>query len=694
MKRESILIIDDDLAMLKTLKDIFVAEGFNVVDVSDAEKAMEIIYTIPPHIIILDLVLPGMDGFELCRKIRGDIILNHIPIIIITGERKGVDDRIRGLKEGAIDYIVKPFEPDELVAKIKTFLRHTYYEIDVNPLTRLPGNSSSLSAIESAIKVKEPFSVCYVDLDNFKEFNDTYGFNAGDRVIRFTANIIKKVFRDSGINNGFIGHIGGDDFIFLVSPADAEKICKNLIEVFDKRITSFYSKPDIENGYILQINRQGAPQKFPIMTISIAVVHNKNRKIKYIGQVSKIAAELKHYVKTLKGSNYVFDRRVDEKKLKRDISLQISDKKKKISELKKLIKNNKLKIAFLPIVKLKDKKVVGYESLLRGGKGIDIKDPNLLFYIAEGGNIVSELDRLCLVNSLNSTKYVANEQLFFINIRPHTLLDIKTLKAAIDKIRVKQKVFIGIIVDIPVGELFSIENNLEAGIEYIRSLGFKIAIDDVGSGTMSLRDIALIRPDFIKIDISLIRNINNDFQKQNIIDSLLTFAKYSGITIIAEGIETEQEREYLMEKNIVYGQGYLFSRPIDKLPLIRKRIHKRLKKTVLIIDDDPDGIRVLTDILSEHGYSVTNAFSGENGLEMAYRDRPDIVLIDTILPGIDGYEVCNRIKKTSKSKTKVIIYTASIAAVDARKARHAGADDYIVKTSDISDVIMSINEIA
>jgi EAL domain-containing protein (putative c-di-GMP-specific phosphodiesterase class I)/DNA-binding response OmpR family regulator len=564
-EKETILIVDDDPDMLRTVGDIFLSEGYNVVRVSSAEKALQEIYTKTPHIIILDLMLPGMDGFELCKIIKQDIVLSHIPIIIVSGKLKNNKDKLRGLQEGAVDYITKPFDPLEMLAKIKTFLRHTHYQLDANPITRLPGNSSSISAIEACIRQNRPFAVCYADLDNFKAYNDTYGFEQGDKVIKFTADIVKKCFYKMRLKGGFIGHLGGDDFIFITDIKKTKKACVDIIKLFDKEIVSFYPKSDIKKGHIVQFDRKGKLQKFPIMTISIVVVHNSTRKVEHVGHVSRIAAELKTYIKTFKGSNYIFDRRSEDKYAGKIISKEAKGMAEKITNLKSIIESKKINIVLQPIISMNNCQIMGYEALLRGPRGTDFENPELLFSLAKRGNLSSELDVLCIESALHKGVPIMKKSYIFVNVKAETLGDVNLLKKVFDPWKTKIKQAKGIIIEVPEEGIYYISKGIEEGIEYLREIGVGVSIDDVGKGAMSLRDIAKIRPDFIKIDISLVRSVNTDNDRQNMLNSLLRFSKWLNAKVVAEGVEIKEEYEYLLKRKVYYGQGYLFARPSEEI---------------------------------------------------------------------------------------------------------------------------------
>lgn len=221
--------------------------------------------------------------------------------------RSNTADIIAGLEAGADDYLCKPFEPLELVARLRALLRRVQQERSTNPLSGLSGNPAVEKEIKKRIVSGDKFAVLYIDIDNFKAYNDTYGFLQGDEVIKFLAEILISAIQKAGTPNDFLGHIGGDDFIAITEPQKVEDVCHQLITSFDEGIKSFYSKKDWERGYVLTVDRQGREQLFPILSLSIAVVSNEQRKIDTHWLVGEIAAELKKYAKTFPGSIYVRD---------------------------------------------------------------------------------------------------------------------------------------------------------------------------------------------------------------------------------------------------------------------------------------------------------------------------------------------------------------------------------------------------
>ncbi|MDD5166356.1 MAG: response regulator [Candidatus Omnitrophica bacterium] len=308
-----ILVADDDPDIRDVLKLTLSEENYEVIEAKDGEEAIKIITSKPLDLVLLDYKMPKVDGRQVCLKIKKDLLLRHLPIIMVTG-RGEISDKVGGIDAGADDYIVKPFEPKELMARIRMILRRTQRDLEANPLTRLPGNVSILNELSRRLETKALFAVCYVDLDKFKAYNDTYGFEHGDEVIKETARILIRATQQYGNAEDFIGHIGGDDYVVVTTPKMADNICQKIIMDFESTVPSFYNDTDRKNGYITAKDRKGTVQKIPLLSVSIGVVTNESRVIEHVAQVGEIGAELKTQAKHLERSNYLKDKRVADRK--------------------------------------------------------------------------------------------------------------------------------------------------------------------------------------------------------------------------------------------------------------------------------------------------------------------------------------------------------------------------------------------
>jgi len=305
-----VLVVDDDRNLRKIISTNLELAGFAVEVAADGPEALSLIENVQPDIVLLDLMMPHMDGYEVAQRIRNhqNPTIANVPIIILTAKGE-TEDKLRGFEAGADDYITKPFGPQELLARVRAKIRRVEVDSSLSPLTRLPGKRAIAPDLRRRIDSGEPFSVIYLDLDNFKAFNDVYGFTHGDEAIVLLARVTVDVVRRRGTPNDFVGHIGGDDFIVVTLSERSEEIAKEIIAEFDRDIRNLYSAKDLRAGYIETRDRRGALNRFPIMTISMAIVSNDRSQLNNYAQVGEAAAELKRYAKSIAGSVYVKDKR-------------------------------------------------------------------------------------------------------------------------------------------------------------------------------------------------------------------------------------------------------------------------------------------------------------------------------------------------------------------------------------------------
>ena len=302
-----ILLADDSHAIRFLVSEILTNAGLQVVQAQDGQEAIEKTYKENPDLLILDYEMPKKTGFEVVKEVRSRTGYLHTPIIIFTAVTDK-STKLEGLGLDIDDYLTKPADEDEIVARVKLLLKRSQQKMDSNPLTHLPGNPSIQARVEREINTKNPFAVLYCDLNNFKSFNDKYGFDAGDHVLRTTADIITQSARLDP--HSFVGHIGGDDFIVVCAFEQAEPIAKEIARRIDEVAPTFYSEEDRKQGFMLSTNRKGEPEKFPFLAMGIGIVHNTKRPLTSFAMVSSIGSELKCLAKQHeKGSFYAIDRR-------------------------------------------------------------------------------------------------------------------------------------------------------------------------------------------------------------------------------------------------------------------------------------------------------------------------------------------------------------------------------------------------
>lgn len=309
-ERGLVLVVDDDADITRFIEINLRLEGLDVVVSNDGLEALAQIERTRPDLVLLDVNMPRLDGITLCRQIRADPSSAATPVIMLTA--KGFSaDKVVGLSAGADDYIVKPFDTLELVARVRSTLRRNKEIRGVSPLTGLPGNHRILEEIHARVNGDAPYAVCYADLDNFKSFNDAYGFLRGDQVLSLVARALAEALVEAAAPAPFLGHIGGDDFVIVCTPEQAEPLACRVIAIFDDAIAGLYDPVDAEREYLEVTDRRGEPHRYPLVTVSIGITTSLHRTFEDHREVISVATEMKSVAKREPGSAVAFDRRSD-----------------------------------------------------------------------------------------------------------------------------------------------------------------------------------------------------------------------------------------------------------------------------------------------------------------------------------------------------------------------------------------------
>jgi len=304
---QEIYIIDDDESSIVIFRELFKNDPeykFISVKTEQIDIALKNI----PSLIVINEDAIDRDVVELCKKIRKDEDNTITPVIVVSSKDQK-EHRVKILQESVEYYIKKPVDEQYLYYTVKNLNRLLSSNRRVSPLTGLPGNVQIHAELKKRILKQEPFSVLYVDLDNFKAYNDVYGFLKGDEIIEFTAETILKLVNSDELENTFVGHIGGDDFVAIVPGINCEKLCQNIIAHFDANVKKFFTERDLEKGYIEVANRRGIIEQFPLTSVSIGVVTADTGRFHNILEIGEIGAQVKHAAKSVMGSSYAVDKR-------------------------------------------------------------------------------------------------------------------------------------------------------------------------------------------------------------------------------------------------------------------------------------------------------------------------------------------------------------------------------------------------
>jgi GGDEF domain-containing protein len=284
------------------------AHAFPLLVFSQPDEVESIVLRGHPCLLFVDGDNSGTVGVALVRRLKSDAFTAIVPITTLAGTHHA--EQVQAwFTSGADEVLTGLFSPAEQRSRMDAMLVRTERDVSVHPSTRLPGTTEIEREIRRRLDSNQEFAVCYADLDHFKEFNDRYSYYDGDRVIYILSRVLHDVVKGLMGSRGFVGHIGGDDFIFIIPATDISPVCSEILEVFDALIPLQYNDQDRRAGYFFGKDRRGQLHRVPLMTLSIGIVTNRHRRFAHPAQVSELATEMKSYAKTLPGSVFVVDRR-------------------------------------------------------------------------------------------------------------------------------------------------------------------------------------------------------------------------------------------------------------------------------------------------------------------------------------------------------------------------------------------------
>ncbi len=261
-----------------------------------------------PTMIIIDEDYVKEKTFDICTRIRENEDNSITPIVLVSSIWD-LNHSVEALSKSIQYYINKPIDDRYLFYIVKNMIELISLNRRISPLTGLPGNVQIQTEMKRRLLKKEVFAILYFDLDNFKAYNDVYGFSNGDEIIKFTAKIICKTIHNLQESDSFIGHVGGDDFVAIVSRTDYDSLCQDIILEFDSQVLNYYTSEDIERGYVEVANRRGIIEQFPIVSISISVVEVDKERYQNTLEIGEVSAQIKHQAKSIMGSTYIINKR-------------------------------------------------------------------------------------------------------------------------------------------------------------------------------------------------------------------------------------------------------------------------------------------------------------------------------------------------------------------------------------------------
>ncbi len=569
----SILLIEDDTALTKSIGETLTDAGYSVTPVTSSQAAFASIFKTPPDVVILDINLPDLDGFHIARELKRNVMFRQIPMIVLSN-RIDFLDKMRSLDVIMDEYLVKPIDAKDLLLRTQLVAQRAEANLDANPLTHLPGNRAIMKAITERMAEGKPFAVGYADLNNFKAFNDKYGFSNGDLLIQYTAKTLISVVEKYSPNNNFVGHVGGDDFVFICSYESANDICQVIAEQFDKGAAEFYSEEDRQKGYIVVEDRRGIVSQIPLVSIAIGMASDEGKKFTNLGQVNHALTQLKKYAKSFHGSAFVRDRRnltaqmaeftwgpgsanVPPKVLDQ-ITTALGEYLPK--QLSDIIKNQSISVLFQPIIDMKTDDVIGHESLVRGPAGTPLEYPDALFQTARTSNQVLPLDHLCMRKIVVAASQLHRGMKLFINVFPETFMDKNLLN--LELFKGLEKRGIETVLELTGAQRANDPVEIYAELARFKAKGFRISVDATSAAfDDGLRFLTELRPHYVKLNMMPYKDMVNDFQKQTQFLKNVGLLRQTGAVLICTKLESRSDSYLALKAGVPLGQGYLFARP-------------------------------------------------------------------------------------------------------------------------------------
>jgi PleD family two-component response regulator len=291
MGKSRLLVVEDDNDISNMLKIYFNSLGYDVDVAPRGSEALDKTHTVLPHLIVLDIMLPDIDGYEVCRRLRQSTRTSHIPVIFLT-QKDERSDKLQGLELGADDYITKPFDIEELKLRVQGAIRRSEREALTDPRSGLPAGRLIEEQLRSTIR-KSGWAYMDIRINYFDQFKDVYGFVAADDVLRFAAMLMSEVVDELGSPSDFIGHAGGDNFVIIGSEETADKIRNRLKNRFAEEVQTHYNFMDRQQGFIMAANAEGQMEKTPLMTLSIGIVTPKQQSFADIREITELAADVR-----------------------------------------------------------------------------------------------------------------------------------------------------------------------------------------------------------------------------------------------------------------------------------------------------------------------------------------------------------------------------------------------------------------
>ena len=532
-----ILVIDDDAELAATVGGALETQGYEVFTADGGERGLELAYTHRPHLVLLDVMMPGMDGYQVCRELQFGYT-KDIPVVFLTAKTQLVH-MMEANRSGASAYITKPFRTEHLLQTVRDVLRDAsvYYD----EITGLPTLANVQIEVQRMLFDHSQLGLIYITLEGVHALEQLQGFEVVDDVFRVIGRRLTEARGQLIRNEDFVSISSlGNAFLVVLSPARAHSV------IADDDMIAI--KHRLERQLLESLEEELENQLLTKIGL-------------YVGYARLSQSPKVRFRRALLDS-------IDQ--ATRGIQNERNETRHRLrAEFDEVIEKGRIACVYQPIVKLDDFSVLGYELLARGPVDSELHRPDALFEVARDEDRVPELDRLCRMTAARGSTTLPSHYLRFINTEPlnlffhsHSDLFIQEFIAATPEDLRGQTVM-----EITENSVIDDFARMRDVVRRLREQGFRIAIDDAGAGYAGLQTMVEIEPDFIKLDMSLIRNLGSSLVKQKLVGTLRDFCRQADITLMAEGIETRDQLDTLIRLGIEYGQGFLFAHPGSPYPL-------------------------------------------------------------------------------------------------------------------------------
>jgi EAL domain-containing protein (putative c-di-GMP-specific phosphodiesterase class I)/CheY-like chemotaxis protein len=536
-ERLRILVIDDDDDLIATVAAVLSAGGYEVLTATNGEQGLELAFTGHPHLILLDVTMPGMDGHQVCRELQFGYT-KDIPVVFLTA-RTELSHMREASRSGASAYITKPFKPEHLLSTISEVLRDaSVYRDDV---TGLPTLANVQVEVQRTLFDRGQLGIVYVCVGGMQALEQLQGFEVVDEVYRVIG---------LGLEQARGELIRGDDFVSISSLGDAF-----LIVLSPSRDTGFVSEED------LQIVKLRLEQDL-LARLETGLESRLLSKVDLFVGSSRLTQSPK--IRFKRALLDAITRATQSIEIERD---EIRGRLRR--EFEHVMADGLLTCVYHPIVNLNDFEAIGFELLSRGPRDSELHRPDALFDIARSEGRVTELDRLCRRTACAAGTCLPPGSLRFVNTEPVTMFLHSHGDSFVQEfVEVTPSSQRGLtVIEITENSMIDDFDRMRDIVRQLRAYGFRVAIDDAGAGYAGLQTMVEIEPDFIKLDMSLIRGVDSSIVKQRLVRTLRDFCRETAVTLIAEGIETRRQLDTLRDLGVSHGQGFLFGLPGADQPL-------------------------------------------------------------------------------------------------------------------------------